>query len=283
MTTEEQKLKLQSVGLDWKVRSEGVQTESGIIIPKTIALIREDNNDPLGIHTDGYDPYQNEELMDLLLKVSDQTGLQFHSGGSFDGGRKVYLQLKSDDLDLPDGDKVEGYISGFNSFDGSTSLAFGNYNHTVSCRNSFWRGYHTVESRFRHSQKMRLRLDEILFKVDRLLAEEQDTFRKIELMNTYELDETVKQLIIDRMFDMEKEEKLDTEYSTRKKNQIIKFETDLQIELESKSNTLWGAFSGVTRYTTHSMKKSDNSEAKIFGMTGRKERQIWSELAELVM
>jgi phage/plasmid-like protein (TIGR03299 family) len=281
MTPELQKQNLQTAGLDWRVRSEGVQTTSGIIIPKTISLIREDNNDPLGIHTEGYDPYQNEELLELLLKVSEQSGLKYHSGGSFDGGRKVYLQLKSDDLDLPGGDIVKGYISGFNSFDGSTSLAFGNYNYTVSCRNSFWRGYHTVESRFRHSQKMRLRLDEILFKVDRLLAEEQDTFQKIKRLGEIKLDPAVKQLVTNLMFDLDKEEKLDKEYSTRKKNQLITFETDLQNELASKGETLWGLFSGVTKFTTHSMKKTDNSEAKIFGMAGRKERQVWNELVEL--
>jgi hypothetical protein len=124
MTPELQKQNLQTAGLDWRVRSEGVQTTSGIIIPKTISLIREDNNDPLGIHTEGYDPYQNEELLELLLKVSEQSGLKYHSGGSFDGGRKVYLQLKSDDLDLPGGDIVKGYISGFNSFDGKYLTRF---------------------------------------------------------------------------------------------------------------------------------------------------------------
>lgn len=283
MTPEERTSALQKAGLNWNVKEEGVQTLSGIVIPKTIALIREDNNDPLGIHTEGYDPYQNEEFMELLDKVTQQNGMTkvlYHSGGSFDGGRKVYIQLKSDDLDLPGGDKVKGYISGFNSFDGSTSLAFGNYNYTVSCRNSFWRGYHTVESRFRHSQRMRLRLDEILFKIDKLLAEEQDTFQKIKRLGEIEIDAAVKQLVIDRMFDLDKEEKLDKEYSTRRKNQLIKFEGDLQSELASKGNTLWGLFSGVTKYTTHSMKKTDNSEAKIFGMAGRKERQIWNELVE---
>jgi hypothetical protein len=83
------------------------------------------------------------------------------------------------------------------------------------------------------------------------------------------------------MFDLDKEEKLDKEYSTRKKNQLITFETDLQNELASKGETLWGLFSGVTKFTTHSMKKTDNSEAKIFGMAGRKERQVWNELVEL--
>jgi hypothetical protein len=57
---------------------------------------------------------------------------------------------------------------------------------------------------------------------------------------------------------------------------------DLNGELNQKGDNLWGLFSGVTKYTTHSMKKGDNTEGKIFGQVGYKERQIWDNLVELV-
>jgi hypothetical protein len=41
-------------------------------------------------------------------------------------------------------------------------------------------------------------------------------------------------------------------------------------------------FSGVTKYTTHSMSKGDNSENKMFGVYGQRERQIFKQLVELV-
>ena len=60
------------------------------------------------------------------------------------------------------------------------------------------------------------------------------------------------------------------------------FRNDLRAEVAGKGDNLWGLFSGVTRYTTHSMKKTDNSEGKMFGQTGVRERRIFKELVEMV-
>jgi len=85
------------------------------------------------------------------------------------------------------------------------------------------------------------------------------------------------------MFDLEKEERLDSEnLSTYKKNRIEEFTFDMNGELTQKGDNLWGMFSSVTKYTTHSMNKKDNTENKIFGVVGKKEREIWNSLVELV-
>ena len=49
--------------LNWSVRTESVQTESGIHIPKKKSIIRNDTNDYLSICSEDYYPYQNEELI----------------------------------------------------------------------------------------------------------------------------------------------------------------------------------------------------------------------------
>ena len=38
---------LDKVGLNWTVREESITTESGIIVPKSKAIIREDTNTPM--------------------------------------------------------------------------------------------------------------------------------------------------------------------------------------------------------------------------------------------
>jgi phage/plasmid-like protein (TIGR03299 family) len=272
---------LKQAGLDWNVRSEGIQsTLTQLIIPKTIVLIREDTNVPLGVHGAGYVPYQNEALLELLFKISQQTGLEYHTGGYFGNGEKVWFQLKSDDLHLKN-DTIKGYISGFNSFDGKTSLAFGNTNFTVSCQNSFWMGYKNVQTKLRHSVNMIPRIDAILRQIDTLVEEEKQTFRKIERLAEIQMDAKVKELVIQKLFDITNEDKL-ADLSTRKQNQIDIFRLELDREIETKGQTLWGLFSGVTRYTTHSMTKGDNTLSKVFGIAGQKERSIWAELAQSV-
>jgi len=274
---------LQESGLDWTVRTEGLVTiDSGIVLPKKIAILRDDNDVPLGDHQSGYVPIQNSELLEILFKISARTGLALHKGGSFGNGEKVYFQLKSDDLRLKN-DKIEGYISGFNSFDGSTSLSFGNSNLTVSCMNTFWKVYRSMQTKMKHSASIRPKIEEILKNIDRLIMEEKETFKQIERLSEIKMSEEVKEMVIRKMFDISKEDRLDSdEISTNKKNKMDRFYIDLKGELQTKEDSLWGLFSGVTRYTTHSMKKTDNTEAKIFGRTGDKERQIWNELVALV-
>ena len=271
---------LEKSGLNWRVNSEPIQTVSGILIPDRVALVREDTQKILGIHTENYVPYQNEELLELLHQIGGLTGLSLHSGGSFKGGDKVWFQLKSNDFKLGD-DKIRGYISGFNSFDGKTALAFGNSSTTVSCMNTFWRGYKEVTTRLRHSASMKPRIEEILSRIDMLMKEEKDMFKEISMLSVTRMTAEAKKLVLDLLFNMDKEERPD-KLSTRKTNQIARFNYDLGIEVAQKEDTLWGLFSGVTRYTTHSMKTGDNSEGKMFGKTGTVERKIYQELVEMV-
>jgi hypothetical protein len=113
---------LNETKLNWNVKTEKVVTESGIVLDNFSALVREDTNEALSVRSDSYYPYQNYELVELLDRVSGLTGLSIHNGGSFGGGKKVFIQLKSNNLRIGN-DRVEGYLTGINSFDGSTSLA----------------------------------------------------------------------------------------------------------------------------------------------------------------
>jgi phage/plasmid-like protein (TIGR03299 family) len=284
LTADKKKEMLVASGLDWKVVPEGLITTSGIVVPKRVALVREDTKKILGIHTDGYEIYQNDELLELLHRIYQKTGLALHTGGSFGGGDKVWFQLKSDDLKLGN-DVIKGYISGFNSFDGKTSMAFGNSEITVSCQNTFWRGYKQVATHLRHSATMRVKIEEILSRIDVLVKEEQDMFKEITRLSEVRMTAEVKELVTKMLFEIDVTERLDapTEpLSTNKKNKLVKFGYDLNLELAQKGDNLWGLFSGVTRYTTHSMKNSDNSESKMFGRAGKLEREIYSELVEMI-
>ena len=65
---------------------------------------------------------------------------------------------------------------------------------------------------------------------------------------------------------------------------MSKFYVDMNGELNEKGNNLWGLFSGVTKYTTHSYQtKGDSSESKLFGGIGERERDIFTELSQLVL
>ena len=274
---------LNQTGLNWTVREESLTTESGIIIPQQKAIIRDDTNTVLSVHGEGYYPYQNHQLIELLDKVSQQVGLPIHKGGMFGDGKKVFIQLKSNDLKLGT-DRVEGFITGVNSFDGSTSLAFRPSNITISCQNTFFAAFRNMDTKVRHTKNMVMRVDEICRGLERVIEEEAVMFEDIKQMADTKMTKENQEWVSRVLFNIEREVNLNDEkaLSTVTRNKLSRFEIDLNGELKDKGDSLWGLFSGVTKYTTHSMIKGDNSENKMFGVYGQRERNIFKQLVELV-
>ena len=274
---------LNQTGLNWTVREESLTTESGIIIPQQKAIIRDDTNTVLSVHGEGYYPYQNHQLIELLDKVSQQVGLPIHKGGMFGDGKKVFIQLKSNDLKLGT-DRVEGFITGVNSFDGSTSLAFGPSNITISCQNTFFAAFRNMDTKVRHTKNMVMRVDEICRGLERVIEEEAVMFEDIKQMADTKMTKENQEWVSRLLFNIEREVNLNDEkaLSAVTRNKLSRFEIDLNGELKEKGDSLWGLFSGVTKYTTHSMTKGDNSENKMFGVYGQRERNIFKQLVELV-
>lgn len=275
---------LTETNLNWRVNSEPIQTESGLIINGYNALIREDTNDVLSVRTDSYFPYQNQELMELLFQVSNQTGLQVHKGGFFGKGEKVFIQLKSNDLRLGS-DRIEGYLTGINSFDGSTSLAFGPSNLTISCQNKFFAAFKELDTKVRHTKNMVIRVDEICRSLEMVLVEEQKVFDNIVRLSETRFDDVVKDRITKHLFNIKKEVDLNDvdSISGKTRNSLARFHMDLDGELRDKGDNLWGLFSGVTFYSTHSMTKDKerNTKNKMFGVYGKREKEIFADLVEL--
>lgn len=277
---------LNETGLNWTVRKESIITESGIEVPKQKAIIREDTNKVLSVHSETYFPFQNHQLVETLEKVSKQTGLPIHRGGFFGDGEKVFVQLKSNDMKLGD-DKIEGYITGINSFDGSTSFAFGPSNITISCRNTFFASFRQIQTKVRHTKNMEVKIEDIIKRLENVKKEEEMVFDNIKKLSetrmTKEQEDWVTRTLFNIMndVDLQDEESL----STVTRNKLSRFEIDLNGEIKQKGDSLWGLFSGVTKYTTHSMNKgntSRNEENKMMGVYGERERHIFNRLVEMV-
>ena len=274
---------LNQTDLNWTVREESLTTESGIIIPKQKAIVREDTNKVLSIHGEGYYPYQNHQLIELLDKVSQQSGLPIHRGGLFGNGEKVFIQLKSNDMKLGN-DRIEGYITGINSFDGTTSLAFGPSNITISCQNTFFGAFRSMDTKVRHTKNMVMRVEDICRGLEKVIDEESKMFDDIKILSETRMTKQNEDWVTRVLFNIEREVDLNNEkqVSSVTRNKLNRFYVDLNGELKEKGDSMWGLFSGVTKYTTHSMNKGDNSENNMFGTYGNRERHIFKQLVEMV-
>lgn len=281
---------LESTNLNWSVSKQPIQTVSGILIPEKIAIVRSDNNTILGIHTNNYEPFQNDKMLELLYKISQSSGLKIHKTGTFGGGKKIYIQLENENFRLSDGDQIKTFFTSVNSHDGSTQFGFGPTSITISCDNTFMGAYKSLETKMKHTKSMTIKLDNILRQLDTMKIEEKRNIETIEKMGNVKLDEDTKLLVVRQLFDLKKQDGYsinelvsNDSISTRKKNQIFAFTDSLAIETSQKGENLWGLFSGMTRFTTHNyMLNKDTTEHKMFGALGVKERKVFAELAELV-
>lgn len=272
--------------LDWSVRSEGIQSVSGIEIPDSVAIIRNDTNKVLSIRGEGYHPYQNEDLMELLYRVSNKTGLEVHRGGFFGDGEKVFVQLKSDNMKLGN-DKIEGYLTGINSHDGSVSLGFGPSTITISCMNTFYAAFKQITTKVRHTKNMVLRVEDVCKKLEVALNDEKEMFNNILKLSETSFDKVLQDSVTRQLFKIPKDVELtdQEQISTRTRNQMSRFYIDMNGELAEKGETMWGLLSGVTKFTTHSLgseKKNYDSNMKMFDQYGDRERQIYDKLVSLV-
>ena len=182
------------------------------------------------------------------------------------------------------GDKIEGFLTGINSFDGSTSLAFGPSNITISCMNTFFAAFKSLETKIRHTKNMVIKIDDICREMDKLLIEEKNIFSDIKMLSETRFGASTVDDVIRKLFNVDKAmDVMDEKISTRTRNNINQFYVDLNGELQQKGDNLWGLFSGVTKYTTHSMSKKDSTEHKMFNEAySQREKEIFSNLVELV-
>lgn len=273
---------LEKANLDWSVRTERLVTAESNLMTDNSAIIREDKNVILGVHSSSYVALQNSEMMDILDRVSGKMGLPLHKGGYFGNGEKVYIQLKTEDMRLGN-DQIKGYLTCVNSFDGSTSLAFGHSNLTISCQNTFFANYREMANKVRHTMNMHTRIDLLCTQIEGVLQAEQKIFKQITRMSEVKIDQKVRDLVMTKMLNLQGEERLAdlTTLSTQKRNLLSAMEVSVNGEITTKGDNIWGLFSGITHYTTHNL-KGDANENKLFGRFGNREREVFADLGKLV-
>jgi hypothetical protein len=131
---------------------------------------------------------------------------------------------------------------------------------------------------------MSLKVEDICRRFDVLLEEEKQTFKYITRLSETPFKDALKEEVTRKLFGIKPEINLMDEdaLSTRTRNNLSRFYIDLHGEIQQKGDNMWGLFSGVTKYTTHSYSKNDNTEAKMFGGIGQVEQEIFSDLVQLV-
>lgn len=265
---------LDKFGLRWDVSKQPLVLPTG---EETgfFGIVREDNKKVFSTCKDGYVPFQNSELAELLIRISEKTGYSIHSGGMFNEGGKVYLQLNSGNSIKEigkDRTSVKGFVTGINSHDGTTSLKWGNANLTISCQNTFMSASKQLSNKARHTASIHNRVEDSIREISGVVKAEQSLFdRFVRLSEIPVTREDIKRLTakITGVNISLSRSQAESQYSTYAINRSAELLTSIDRELKGKGDTLWGLFSGVTHYTSHVLPvpKRDNArlESKYTG------------------
>lgn len=282
---------LDNYGLRWSVSKQSLLlpdgTDSGYK-----AIVRDDNSHVFTTCKDSYVPYQNSELAELLIRISDKTGYGVHSGGEFNGGGKVYLQLNTGNEIKHLGKNnttVKGYVTGINGHDGSTSLKWGAVNFTICCRNTFAAASGKLQNSARHTSSIHDKVERSIREIEGVVMQEKLLFDQfIQLSNVKVTRENIAKVVksvtgVDLLKPMVEAK---NETSSRAINRATELANSISSEMYTKGETLWGLFSGVTHYTSHVMtapkRENGRLESKYIGTGAEIDNNAFAEIMAMV-
>lgn len=265
---------LDQFGMRWSVSKQKLFLPNGEET-KFSAIVRDDNNDVFTTCKDGYTPYQNSQLAELLLKISDKTGYDIHSGGLFNGGGKVYLQLKTGNEIQGLGKNrtsVKGFVTGINGHDGTTSLKWGAVNFTICCENTFASARGKLQNSARHTASIHDRVERSIREIESVTLAEKTIFDQFIKLSEVKVTTSNIVSIVKSVTGVDvntKRTDADKLYSRQAIDRSGELLSSIGREIEQKGETLWGLFSGVTHYTSHVMpvvkRENGRLESKYIG------------------
>ena len=259
---------LDKFGLRWDVSKQPLMLPSGE--PSGFfGVVRDDIQKVFSTCKDSYVPFQNSELAELLVRISEKTGYSIHNGGAFNDGGKVYLQLNTGNQ-IPDigNDRtsVKGFVTGINGHDGTTSLKWGSTNITISCRNTFAAASKQLRNSARHTASIHSRVEDSIVQIIGVTEQERTIFDKFIKLSEAPVTKRHIADVVRSITDVDillHPSQAKDKYSTYAINRSQELLTSIGSEIKAKGETLWRLFSGVTHYTSHVLPVPKRENARL--------------------
>lgn len=128
-----------AAGLDWKVETQPICTakEPSQLIDTHRAITRVTDNSVLGVVGGRYVPIQNTEMFEFFDNVVQEKAAMYHTAGSLDGGKKIWIMAKlPGEIVVKGHDVTEKYLLLASSHDGSCTLKMQFTPIRVVCQNT---------------------------------------------------------------------------------------------------------------------------------------------------
>jgi phage/plasmid-like protein (TIGR03299 family) len=245
-------------GLDWTVSTQPVVSKVGgsdVAIPDYRAVVRDTDKSVLGVVGTRYRPIQNKDAFSFFDEVVGGKQAIYHTAGSLDGGRRIWLLAKLPGEIIIPGKKdenIEKFLLLTNSHDGTSAARMFFTPTRVVCQNTLTmalRGFNANEGiSIRHTANATSRIEEAKRALG-LAVEYYDGFEK-KVHN-----------LIDAKFSQKQMEKLtevlfpaandDVPTRTQNTRATVLDLFDFGMGHKDIRGTAWAAYNAVAEFTDH--------------------------------
>lgn len=260
-------------------------------LENNVAIIREDNENILGITTKKYKIVQNEDAFSFFDVVVGEGQAIYHSAGALGKGERIWILAKlPNDIVVGNDDVVEKYLCLTNSHDGKSSLRMYFTPVRVVCQNTLNMSLQDAKNgiSIRHTGNIKYKTDEAR-KVLNISINYYNQFENI--VKAFE-NKPMQEKELNDYFDKVLGINDDKESSTRKENQksdlVTLFDTGKGQDLGNK-HSLWKAYNAVTEYTDHyrtvkniDKDKSNKLSSIWFGSGAKLKEKAFKEAVTLI-
>ena len=263
-------------GLNFRIDKEPLTSEVSGRPSGYFGLYNSVTNECLNTVGENYTVSQNDEIVEVVLRGMNNFGnLSVHKAASINGGRRIVCQLAIEGESKVNKDVIKRYVTIIDSNDGSTALSVGIGDITMSCLNQFFRFYKAGNAKFRHTATMAEKLKTIPSLIEIALGE---SMKQVEIYNKMAQVKATPKMIHELVGDLLGHSELnirDKNITGKALSHMEKLYGNINHEMADKGKTVWGLFSGATRWTTHDIAitqtkrgKMKRNNADIESMTG---------------
>jgi phage/plasmid-like protein (TIGR03299 family) len=281
-----------AAGGNYEVTLHPVFTDTGILLPRTRAAVREDTGAVIGSVGNAYKVFQNIEIAELADAIVATGEAKYETGGVMKGGALFFLSMELNHLDIevpgdPNG-LLKTYLLANTSHDGSRPAGIYKTQVRTVCRNTENLAVRKAISaiKFRHVGDLSGRAAEarrvlnITFK-DAVAVKEIVT----KLATTKIVDDQVRE-ILNRVWPVEEGAEEPVSRAAKKAFEVY----ESSASLEGIRGNTWGAYNAITEYLDHFAdyrggnlrNESDRkAESLLFGPASRSKSVALKELLKV--
>lgn len=275
-----------AAGLNWKVSKQELFLGDKKKVPNRFAIVREDNNTPLGIVGNVYNPLQNKDAFRFFDSVVGCKEAMYHTAGALGAGEIIWILAKLPGYIRVIGDDVtEKFLLLTNRHDGTGTVQVLLTPIRVVCQNTLNAALsgNDVRAKIRHSTNIGYKIEEVretLGIVNAQFAIMEEAAKKLAVT---ELTNDILKNYFKNVIGAREDDK--GELSTRSQNVLDQLEALYHegkgAEMKGVRGTAWGAYNAVVEYVDFYRnpkgEAEDRSKSILFGSGSLLKEKAWTQ------